>query len=777
MARSRRRLLPLHALVVALVLPHLAHAAGVVRAAGPGKTTLAPDGVSQMELLSFDPGLAPALLAAPVESSLRIDDWPVAPGLRRTVVVARHEVYAPDARIVAIDHGREVEVPRSRQLFFWGSIEGDPESTVMLALDPEDRTLSGFTMGAGGSFDLLPPAPGRPRRHLVAAPASLRGPGQALGSFECGQGSLPSIDREGSEGLAPPPTSSAVEPSLPASLHTAVLAIDTDNEVMLTKFADNTTTAANWMAQAVAGMSAVYERDLFIRFYQGYTIFRLSTTPDPYVQNAGGNANNAELNEFSSYWGSHYGAVKRTLTMMISGKQPGGGWSGIAWINGLCSTSFGYSFNQVFRTGTGFGSSDVQLLTHEVGHNFGSRHTHCTDTNPGATGTQPIDYCYSGEACATGPWTPNLPVSCPASFSIVPVNGAGINNVRGTLMSYCHLLGGCGVTNVFHPQTVSVISPRIDAAIGACIFPLSANPAPAVTGVLPTSGSANGGTAVTITGTSFRSPATVAFSDLVGGPAATSVVVVNSTTITAVTPAHAAGLTDVVVMNPDQQTGALRNGYAFIPHPAISAVTPNAGSTAGASPVTITGANFVAPATVTIGGSAATGVSVASSTTITATTPAHAAGIVNVVVLSNGLTATLASGYFYFTPPPAASFYTLAPCRLVDTRNPNGALGGPAIPASVRRNFPLTGTCGVPASAKAISVNLAVTGPTAAGFLKLFPGDGIAPLSSSINFSAGQTRANNAVVLLATDGTGTLAVLNGSAGPVHFILDVNGYFQ
>jgi hypothetical protein len=48
---------------------------------------------------------------------------------------------------------------------------------------------------------------------------------------------------------------------------------------------------------------------------------------------------------------------------------------------------------------------------------------------------------------------------------------------------------------------------------------------------------------------------------------------------------------------------------------------------------------------------------------------------------------------------------------------------------------------------------------------------------SNVNFVPGVTRANNAVVPLATDGSGTINVKNGSAGAVHFVLDVNGYFQ
>jgi hypothetical protein len=60
--------------------------------------------------------------------------------------------------------------------------------------------------------------------------------------------------------------------------------------------------------------------------------------------------------------------------------------------------------------------------------------------------------------------------------------------------------------------------------------------------------------------------------------------------------------------------------------------------------------------------------------------------------------------------------------------------------------------------------------------VRLAPGNGLTQ-ASTINFNTGQTRANNAIVLLATDGTGGLAATNGSNGTVHLILDVAGYFQ
>lgn len=125
----------------------------------------------------------------------------------------------------------------------------------------------------------------------------------------------------------------------------------------------------------------------------------------------------------------------------------------------------------------------------------------------------------------------------------------------------------------------------------------------------------------------------------------------------------------------------------------------------------------------------------------------------------------------------ALDFHTLLPCRLVDTRNPAGLLGGPALQPSSQRTFALAGACGVPATAKALSVNLAVVDTTASGHLTVFPADRPLPETSSINFAAGMTRANNALVSLSGDGFGAITVKVTSAGALHFLLDVNGYFE
>ena len=175
------------------------------------------------------------------------------------------------------------------------------------------------------------------------------------------------------------------------------------------------------------------------------------------------------------------------------------------------------------------------------------------------------------------------------------------------------------------------------------------NPAPTITSITPSTGTANGGTAVTITGTGFLAGATVKL----GGTAATGVSVVNSTSITATTPAHAGGAVSVAVTNTDAQSGTLNNGYTYTvtnPAPTVTAITPNSGTANGGTAVTITGTGFLAGAGVSLGGTSATGVTVVNSTSITATTGAHAAGAVSVVVTnSDAQSGTLNNGYTYTT--------------------------------------------------------------------------------------------------------------------------------
>ncbi len=123
-----------------------------------------------------------------------------------------------------------------------------------------------------------------------------------------------------------------------------------------------------------------------------------------------------------------------------------------------------------------------------------------------------------------------------------------------------------------------------------------------------------------------------------------------------------------------------------------------------------------------------------------------------------------------------AEFFTLPPCRVIDTRGAPGPYGGPGLVAGGDRVFTVAGRCGVPASARAIAINLTVAAPDAAGNLRLYPAGFTLPLVSSINYSAGQTRANNAIVALSAAGAVAVRCTQAS-GAAQLILDVSGYFE
>jgi hypothetical protein len=122
------------------------------------------------------------------------------------------------------------------------------------------------------------------------------------------------------------------------------------------------------------------------------------------------------------------------------------------------------------------------------------------------------------------------------------------------------------------------------------------------------------------------------------------------------------------------------------------------------------------------------------------------------------------------------NLFTVAPCRVLDTRDTVGPYGGPALSAGQSRTFTLAGRCGIPASATAAAVNLTVTAPTAQGNLRLYPAGQAMPGTSTLNYVAGQTRANNAIVGLSPSGAFAVRCAQAS-GTAHVVLDVTGYFE
>jgi hypothetical protein len=135
-----------------------------------------------------------------------------------------------------------------------------------------------------------------------------------------------------------------------------------------------------------------------------------------------------------------------------------------------------------------------------------------------------------------------------------------------------------------------------------------------------------------------------------------------------------------------------------------------------------------------------------------------------------GITGT---GCNLVTPP--AQYFTVAPCRVIDTRLPNGPYGGPALQANANRTFAIAGQCGVPADATAVMLNVTIVSPTVAGNLRIFPTGQAVPLVSALNYAASQTRGNNGIYNL--DTLGQLDIrLAQAAGTGHVVVDLAGYF-
>jgi hypothetical protein len=121
-------------------------------------------------------------------------------------------------------------------------------------------------------------------------------------------------------------------------------------------------------------------------------------------------------------------------------------------------------------------------------------------------------------------------------------------------------------------------------------------------------------------------------------------------------------------------------------------------------------------------------------------------------------------------------FYTIAPCRIFDSR-----VTGTPLTSQVPLNINVVGTCGVPTTAKALSLNVTAISAPGDGSITLYPGDSDIAFSGTltVSFQASLNRANNALIPLAWNGNGTLAalVVISGGGSMDMTLDVNGYYE
>jgi hypothetical protein len=152
--------------------------------------------------------------------------------------------------------------------------------------------------------------------------------------------------------------------------------------------------------------------------------------------------------------------------------------------------------------------------------------------------------------------------------------------------------------------------------------------------------------------------------------------------------------------------------------------------------------------------------------------PAGSNGSISVFVTDSADVILDANGYFYPPQYSGSSFYPVAPCRVADTRNPDGPLGGPEMEAGETRSFAIPASaCYVPPTAVAYSLNITVVPDGPLSWLTAWPTGSAQPFVSTLN-SDGAVVANAAIVPAGTDGAISIFVTNST----HVILDINGYF-
>ncbi|MEP9358074.1 IPT/TIG domain-containing protein [Sphingomonas sp. KR3-1] len=324
----------------------------------------------------------------------------------------------------------------------------------------------------------------------------------------------------------------------------------------------------------------------------------------------------------------------------------------------------------------------------------------------------------------------------------------GVSLVNGTVQS------GSGSYKVTDAElTLGYGNSGTGSNAGTASFTFTCIPIPTITSLNAATGPASGGTTVTVTGADFVSGATV----LVDGVPASNVTILSKTSLSFVTPPHAAAAVNLQITNAGGTTATMSNAFTYYVSSTstISALSATAGPAAGGTSVTAAGSGFVVGNTgINIGGTIipAANVTVNSSTSLSFVTPAHAAGNVTVMaVLPDGMTDPVAGGFTYLAVPTATN--------LTPTFGPPA--GGTTV-FVVGSGF-LAGNTGVTIGGNAIPASsVAVTSGTFLSFVT--PAHAVGNVPVTVTTPGGTSGAPSSGFTYA--GVPTAASLTPGAGPV-----------
>ncbi|HEY6170992.1 MAG TPA: M12 family metallo-peptidase, partial [Candidatus Kapabacteria bacterium] len=346
-------------------------------------------------------------------------------GKKVDLELTEFSVIGPNTRIIIQKGDKEVEGAMPTVKTYRGKVIGDPNTHVVLCLTNDK--VSGM-IRFNGREQYTIGYDNTPSVAYITVTNALAG---VVNTGECAMDNEKLYDPTNSLQKFAAVKNTKKNPSqMPqAATKSATIAFDADKQCY--DFFGDETSLTDYLVARLAVISSVYEAELDVALQLGR--FKIYTTPDPYS----GTSLQPLLTSFTNYWSSNNSGVDRTLAHLISKKVPGGGAAGLAWLSGLCRKDIGYAVTSIMGS-TSFPSVDESVIAHEIGHNFGSAHTHNCQAYP----PDGIDHCVQADGGCN--WTPV--------------------QITGSIMSYCNNKDFSFDTPNDH-RVIETIKSNIDGAI------------------------------------------------------------------------------------------------------------------------------------------------------------------------------------------------------------------------------------------------------------------------------------------------------------------------
>lgn len=388
------------AIFTILAMSASVYATGIRLFAPIPKSNMKPLAVSLTLPLKID---ADALKQARQSKQLLVEDVylqsSISTGMKVDLELTEFSVIGASTHIVLQNGDKEVDGAMPTVKTYRGKVVGDPNTLVVLCLTNDK--VSGM-IRFNGREQYTIGYDNTPSVAYVTVTSAFTG---VVNTGECAMDNEKLYDPTNSlEKFAKVKTSPKNPSQMPqVATKSATVAFDADKQCY--DFFGDETSLTDYLVARLAVISSVYEAELDVALQLGR--LKIYTTTDPYS----GTSLQPLLTSFTNYWAANNSGVDRTIAHLISKKVPGGGASGLAWLGALCRKDIGYAVTSIMGS-TSFPSIDESVIAHEIGHNFGSAHTHNCQAYP----PDGIDHCVAAEGGCS--WTPQ--------------------QIKGSIMSYCN---------------------------------------------------------------------------------------------------------------------------------------------------------------------------------------------------------------------------------------------------------------------------------------------------------------------------------------------------